>query len=224
MNPRTPAGFAAALSLALLAAHSLRADDEAGFVRLFDGKSLSGWRQIGGKAGSFGVENGLLVSFGNGGGWLGTDREYADYTLRLEFLLTPKSNSGIYLRAPANSSQISRTGMEIQLLDDEHPSYANLKPWQFTGSVYHVAAAERGHLKPQGEWNSIEVSVQGPHIVITLNGAKVVDDRLDAHRELESEHTGLKRKTGLIGLQSHNGRVEFKNIRIKTLPPPQAAH
>ena len=65
--------------------------------------------------------------------------------------------------------------------------------------------------------NTMEIVAKGSHVVITLNGATVVDDRLDAHPELAAEHTGLKRTEGLIGLQSHNGRVEFRNIRVMDL-------
>ena len=46
-----------------------------------------------------------------------------------------------------------------------------------------------------------------------------VDDRLDTHPDKEAEHTGLKRTDGLIGLQGHNGRVEFRNLRVKELKP-----
>lgn len=192
-------------------------DDEPGFASLFDGKDLKGWRVIVGKAEAWGVEDGNLVSFGEGGGWLGTDREYGDFVLRLEFRLTPESNSGVYLRAPADRSGISRTGLEIQILDETHPRYKGIKPWQFTGAIYHVAAPKPGHLKPTGEWNTMEIRAEGPHVTVTLNGTQVVDDRLDAHPDLAAEHTGLKRTQGLIGLQSHNGRVEFRNLAIKDL-------
>jgi hypothetical protein len=191
-------------------------DDPAGFTPLFDDKTLAGWRVIGGKAEAWGVENGSLVSRGEGGGWLGTDRPYAHFTLRFAFQLSPESNSGIYLRAPGDASHISRTGLEIQLLDETHPRYKDIKPWQLTGAIYHVKAPEPGHLKPTGEWNDMEITAEGPHVVIKLNGATVVDDRLDSHPELAAEHTGLKRTEGLIGLQSHNGRVEFRGIRVKT--------
>lgn len=194
--------------------------EEPGFAPLFDGKDLKGWRVIGGKSEAWGVENGSLVSFGEGGGWLGTEREYGDFELRLEFKLTPESNSGVYLRAPADRSHISRTGLEIQLLDETHPRYKGIKPWQLTGAIYHVAAPKPGHLKPTGEWNAMEIKADGTHVTITLNGTQVVDDRLDAHPELAAEHTGLKRTQGLIGLQSHNGRVEFRNLAINDLKPP----
>src|SRR4051794_26568770 len=199
-----------------LGADGARGEGE-GVVALFDGRTLWGWTRFGGRAGTWGVEDGLLVGFGEGGGWIGTERPYADFVLRLEFRMTPGSNSGVYLRAPADSSHISRTGMEIQLLDDPDPRYKDLKSWQFTGSIYHVAPAERGHLKPTGEWNALEIRAEGPHVVVTLNGSKVVDDRLDRHPDLDSEHPGLQRKDGLIGLQSHNGRVEFRKVRIKDI-------
>ena len=69
-------------------------DGEAGFVPLFDGTSLEGWRRIGGKAEAWGVENGALVSRGEGGGWLASARPHADFVLRLEFRLTPREQLG----------------------------------------------------------------------------------------------------------------------------------
>ena len=207
----------AALGLILGADAPGKDKDDAGFVSLFDGKSLAGWRVIGGKAAAWGVDDGHLVSFGEGGGWLGSDRSYANFDLRLDFRMTPESNSGVYLRAPSDSSHISRTGMEIQILDETHPRYKDIKPWQLTGAIYHIAAPKPGHLKPAGEWNAMEIRAEGPRVVITLNGATIVDDRLDSHPELEKEHPGLKRTEGLIGLQSHNGRVDFRNLKIKDL-------
>ena len=203
------------LAIVTTSSRSHALEDETGFVPLFDGKSLAGWTVFGGKASAWGVEEGRLVSFGDGGGWLGTPRDYSDFVLRLDFRLTPESNSGIYLRAPADASHISRTGMEIQLLDETHPKYKDIKDWQRTGAIYHVAAPEPGHLKPTGEWNTREIRAEGSHVVIRLNGAKVVDDQLESHPELDKEHTGLKRKSGRLGLQSHNGRVEFRNVRVK---------
>jgi hypothetical protein len=215
----------AALALALLAAAALGTDAppaDDGRVSLFDGKTLKGWKRLGGKAEAWSVEDGKLVSLGEGGGWLGTERTYADFVLSFQFRLSPESNSGIYLRAPADTSHISRTGMEIQLLDETHPRYAGIKPWQLTGAIYHVAPPKPGHLKPTGQWNAMEIRAEGPHVEIRLNGTLVVDDRLDSHPELAAEHTGLRRSEGLIGVQSHNGRVEFRDLRIKELGPRRA--
>lgn len=182
---------------------------------LFDGKTLNGWTQIGGKKDVWKVENSLLIMNGEGGGWLAADGDYDDFEFEVEFQLTSDSNSGVYLRAPADSSHISRSGMEIQILDDFHPKYAEVKPWQRTGSIYHVAAAKTGFLKKNGEWNQMKIKADGPHVVIELNGHTIVDDMIDQHPELAKEHTGLARKTGKIGLQSHNGIVAFRNIYVK---------
>ena len=187
------------------------------FKSLFNGKDLSGWTKIGLKKEIWSVENGQIIMQGEGGGWLGSNEEYSDFEFQTEFQLSSASNSGIYLRAPADTSHISRTGMEIQLLDDFHPKYAKVQPWQRTGSIYHVAAAKTGFLKPVGEWNTIAIQAVGPHVVIKLNGQTVVDDLIDKHPELNNEHTGLARKSGRIGLQSHNGRVAFRNIQMKRL-------
>ena len=187
------------------------------FQSLINGKDLSGWNKIGLKKEIWSVENGLLIMAGEGGGWLATNEDYADFEFQTEFQLTSDSNSGVYLRAPADNSHISRTGMEIQLLDDFHPKYAKIQPWQRTGSIYHVSPAKTGFLKPIGEWNKIVIRADGSHIIIQLNGQIIVDDHIDKHPELFKEHTGLARKTGRIGLQSHNGRVSFRNIQIRRL-------
>jgi hypothetical protein len=220
MTTRARAGLTAVLASCVLviagvAMPSAGSEDD-GFVPLFDGKSLAGWQVFGGKLEAWAVENGRLVSLGEGGGWLGTDRSYSDFTLKLEFRVTSGSNSGVYLRAPADGSHISRTGLEIQILDETHPRHKDIKDWQRTAAIYHVAAPKPGHNKPVGEWNAMEVVAEGPHVSIKLNGAIVVDDRLDAHGKLADEHPGLKRTEGRLGLQSHNGRVEFRNIRVKT--------
>jgi hypothetical protein len=210
----------ALLSLALIAANdpSPSANDD-GFRPLFDGASLDGWERFGGdNPEAWSVEDGCIVVDGRRGGWIGTDRDYDDFILRLQFrIVEPGSNSGVYLRAPADTSHISRTGMEIQILDDDHPRYDSIEPWQRCGSLYHVAAAEPGHLEPAGEWNDLEIEAEGPHVIIRMNGATVVDDRIDRHPELEEEHTGLLRTTGRIGLQCHDGRVEFREIMVRSL-------
>lgn len=207
--------------MGLLMIVSTTGAEEPEFVSLFDGRSLAGWTRFGGNETTWTVAaDGLLVCSGEGGGWLGTEAEHANFVLRLEFRMSDGGNSGVYLRAPGDLSHISRTGLEIQLLDELAPKHANIQPWQRTGAIYHVAAPEPGHQKPPGEWNAMEIRLDGPHAVIRLNGVTVVDDRLDRHPELEAEHTGLRRRTGRIGLQCHNGRVEFRAIRIRPLPDP----
>jgi hypothetical protein len=112
-------------------------------------------------------------------------------------------------------------GMEIQVLDDTAPVYAQLKPYQYHSSVYGIIPAKRGALKPVGEWNAEEIRIQGTHITVTVNGIVTVDgDIAEASRNGtidKLDHPGLKRSSGYIGFLSHDSVVRFRNIRIKEL-------
>jgi hypothetical protein len=190
-----------------------------GFVPLFNGTDLAGWKRFASSKNVWSVDEGMLVCQGNGGGWLGTTRDYADFELRLEYRLTPGGNSGVYIRAPTEG-HISRVGMEIQILDDFHPKYANIDFYQYTGSIYHVVAPTRRASKKAGQWNAMTIGAKGREVRITLNGKTIVDADLDRARRdpaVDKEHPGLARTTGRIGLQSHTDRVEFRNLRIKEL-------
>jgi hypothetical protein len=207
-----------AATFALLAALAAPAPaDDEGFVSLFDGKSLTGWTTVGGKADNWAVEDGLLVTRGDGGGWLSTDGIYGNFTLRLEYKLQEGGNSGVFIRSP-RSGDPAYTGMEIQVLDNEADRYKSLQPYQYCGSVYGVIPADRGHTKPAGEWNSMEITANKLQMTIKINGHTVVDDNLRKHADAVEKHPGMKRMDGYIGLQSHSEPVLFRNIQIKTLP------
>lgn len=190
-----------------------------GFVPLFNGRDLAGWKQFAGKEGAWKADDGAIVCTGRNGGWLGTDRDYGNFVLRLEYRLKPGGNSGVYVRAP-EKGHISRVGMEIQLLDDHHPRYALLDFYQYTGAIYHVVPPTRRVSKPADQWNALEIRAKGRQIVVILNGTQIVDADLDRCLQdaaVAKEHPGLARSTGRIGLQSHTDRVEFRNLRIKEL-------
>jgi hypothetical protein len=79
--------------------------------------------------------------------------------------------------------------MEIQVLDDSSPIYANLQQYQYHGSVYGVIPARRGSLKPVGEWNEEEIWIKGNHIRVTVNGTVIVDgDLAEASRNGTIDH------------------------------------
>jgi hypothetical protein len=186
-----------------------------GFVSLFDGKTLDGWK---GATQGYVAENGILFSRKEGGGRMFTAKEYGNFILRFEFKLEPGGNNGIGIRAPIDG-RTSRTGMEIQILDDTAPKYKKLKPYQYHGSIYGLVPAKRGHLKPVGEWNTQEILCDGTHVKVTLNGTVIVDADLGKiDKPLDGyEHPGRFRKKGHIGLLGHRTRVEFRNLRIKEL-------
>jgi hypothetical protein len=183
---------------------------------LFNGKDLTGWQPIGGAATSWHVEDDMLYCSGGGGGWLATDKEYANFELELEFRLPPGGNSGVFLRAPKEGDG-AYAGMEIQVLDDPAKEYANIQPWQHCGSIYGVVAAKEGALKKAGEWQKYRIVCNGRKVKVTLNDMVIVDANLDDHKDKEASHPGLKRTTGFIGLQNHGTRLDYKNIRIHVL-------
>ncbi|MCT4590081.1 MAG: DUF1080 domain-containing protein [Carboxylicivirga sp.] len=190
-----------------------------GFVSLFNGTDLNGW--IGNKT-DYQVENGeiVIIPKNSGHGNLYTEKEYADFIYRFEFKLTPGANNGLGIRAPLEGDA-AYEGMELQILDNTASVYANLKPYQYHGSVYGVIAAKRGYLKPVGEWNTEEVIVNGTRVKVILNGEVIVDgDIVEASANGTKDgknHPGLKRSKGHIGFLGHGSEVYFRNIRIKEL-------
>jgi hypothetical protein len=112
-------------------------------------------------------------------------------------------------------------GMELQILDNTAEIHKDLKPYQYHGSIYGVAPAKRGYLKPVGEWNDQEVIADGRRITVKLNGVVIVDADIDEASSPKTmdgrDHPGLKREKGHIGFLGHGSRVEFRNIRIKEL-------
>ena len=200
------------------------AQAEEGFVSLFDGKTLEGW--VGSTKG-YGVEDGAIVckTGKGGGGNLYTAKEYANFVLRFEFQLTSGANNGLGIRAPLKGNA-AYAGMELQVLDNSAERWAKLKDYQYHASVYGVAPAKRGHLKPVGEWNTQEVTCNGRRVKVVLNGAVILDvdlDEVSANGTLDKRpHPGLKRTTGHIGFLGHGSRVAFRNLRIRELPATAA--
>ncbi len=193
---------------------------EPGFKALFDGKTLNGWTLVKGHGPGYVVKDGIIVCPKEGGGNLYTEAEYANFVLRFEFKLSPGGNNGIGIRSPL-TGDAAYQGMEIQILDHDDPQYKGwLKPAQHHGSIYDVVPAKTGFLKPVGEWNSEEITANGRKITIKLNGTTIVDANLDDVKDPEvlKKHPGLARATGHIGLLGHGSLVEFRNLRVKTLP------
>jgi hypothetical protein len=190
-----------------------------GFVSLFDGKTLDGWKPTGKKE-VWTAEDGLIVCKGGGGGWLLTEKEYGDFEFRCEYRWEKKGgNSGVALRTPFEGDP-AYVGMEIQLIDDEgwfdaHKS--KLEDWQKTGSIYNVQPPKLQNNKPIGEWNAIRIVCKGRKVEIELNGKELVNANLDDYKAKYDKHPGLKREKGRVGFQSYNIRVDFRNVWIKEL-------
>jgi hypothetical protein len=200
------------------AAQSSRAQ----WLSLFDGKSLAGWKLVGGHGPGYVVRDGVLVCPADGGGNLETEREYSDFRFRFEFKLAAGGNNGVAIRAP-REGDAAYVGMEVQILDDSSPLYKDLEAGQYHGSIYKVAAAKRGALQSVGKWNREEIEAIGRHIKVTVNGRVTVDADLNAVSDaaILFSHPGLRRERGIVGFCGHGpSEVQFRNIEIQDLSRP----
>jgi 3-keto-disaccharide hydrolase len=194
----------------------LRERDSTGFVDIFNGKDLAGW--TGGKDG-YEVKGGLLVNVPKKGGNLYTEAEYADFAARVEYKMPAGGNNGLAIRYPGKGQPSTTAMCEVQILDNDAPKHAKIDPRQANGSVYGMIAAHRGYDRPIGEWNLIEVVVQGPKITVELNGTRIVDGDVSQVKEFmdNKEHPGKDRTSGHFGFAGHGDPVAFRNIRIRPI-------
>jgi hypothetical protein len=191
--------------------------DEKSFTSVFNGRDFTGWA---GPLDNYEIVNGSIRCKPKKGGTIYTQKEYADFVVRLEFKLPPAGNNGLAIRYPGEGDTAYVGMTELQVLDDGDPKYADLDPRQAHGSAYGMVAAKRGHLKPVGQWNEQEVTVRGSTIVVILNGTTILDADLSTVTSFmaDSPHPGKDRTEGHFGFAGHNDPVAFRNIRIRELP------
>jgi hypothetical protein len=193
-----------------------------GFKVLFDGTNMYQWT---GNTVDYTIEDGCISMNPSKafGGNLYTVNEYADFVYRFEFQLTPGANNGVGIRTPMEGDA-AYVGMEIQILDCEHPTYSYITPLQHHGSVYGIIPAKADHpsaFKPAGEWNEEEIYAKGDYIRVTVNGQVINEGNIREATKNgtadKQEHPGLFNKKGHIGFLGHGSPVKFRNIRIKEL-------
>ena len=171
---------------------------------IFNGTDLTGWTIYGTE--KWYVEEGLLVCESGPDkeyGYLGTEKEYKDFELRLEFKQGADGNSGVFFRSSIEGTRI--TGWQAEVAP----------PGSNTGGIYESYG--RGWLiKPDpekdkflkfGEWNTMKIRVKGDLVETWLNGNKMIT--------LEDEKIG--KATGIIALQIHSGggiKVQWRNLNI----------
>ena len=197
------------LALLLIAASfPLSAAENDGFKPLFNGKDTTGWhlRKAGGQN-AWKVENGVLkndLKAGEHGTDLVTDQKFWNFTTRYEYMVPDGSNSGFYLRGRH----------EIQILGD-HQSGKPAKGGN--GAIYQHTAPSQYAGKPAGEWQTVEATMIGNKVTVTLNGVKI-HDNVTVEKATGSELDRNVNEPGPFFLQGDHGRVSFRNISVKELP------
>jgi Domain of Unknown Function (DUF1080) len=187
-----------------------QAPREGGWVSLFNGTDLNGWKKNGDE--KWIVEKGTILceSTANKYGYLTTDKTYRDFILRLKFKGEAAGNSGVFVHSriigidPQHGPDIEGMQVEVDPNIGKH-----------TGGLYEsggrgwvaMPTAEGERALKSGDWNDLEVSLQGAHIITHLNGVKVVDYTDPTPKFTE----------GVIGLQIHTGggvKMRWKDIYV----------
>ena len=202
-----------------------------GYISLFDGKTLNGWRTYQNKpADSWMVKDGVLYCKGSTTDKsdrradLITNDTFENFDLQLDWKIAPQGNSGILYMVTENYETSYLSGPEYQVIDDVNfPE--KLEDWQKVAANYAMHTAPTAHPKPAGEWNHARIVVDQGNIQHWLNGEKVVEYDLwtDDWKKRKAEGKwkdapgyGMS-KVGHIALQDHGSEAWFKNIEIKKL-------
>ena len=179
-----------------------------GFVSLFDGKTLNGWFPRTPGVESFEVRDGCIEWVRKGADALLSRERYDNFVLRLEWKIEKGGNNGVWLRGP-RATRSSKLGFEFQMMGDSDIPEPTAES---TGSVYRVLPAKALAARPEGEWNEVEIVLNGPHYQATLNGVQIQDVNFDEHPELS-----WRLRKGFICLSDHGSPAWFRNIRVKKL-------
>ena len=186
-------------------------------VALFNGKNLTGWKQLNGKA-KYHVENGEIVGttvFGEPNSFLATEKEYGDFILEFEYKVDSTMNSGVQFRSESRDDYMKGRVHGYQFEID--PSKRN-----WTGGIYDEARRDWLYtmdLNPsgkaaykKGQWNKVRIECIGPHLRTWVNGipaAYVIDDMTAVGFIALQVHS--------IGKKEEEGKeIRWRNLSIQT--------
>jgi 3-keto-disaccharide hydrolase len=212
-------GIATWLILLLLA--PLGEAQSTGWRQLFDGKDLVGWKHVG--PGDMTVEDGLIRTHGGMGLLYWTGGKLGDCMIRVVYRMTDHNdNSGVFIRIPIEPREAwmpVNYGYEVQI-DNEA---AGEDEYHITGTLYSLTKPLARPGKPGPEWNTMEITLNGPHTRAQVNGVKVTDytegQPVPAKKFNFEPDRGPRPNQGYIGLQNHSDHdvVFFKEVAVKML-------
>jgi hypothetical protein len=191
--------------------------------QLFNGKDLTGWKHVG--PGTMVVEDGLIKTQGGMGLLYWTAEKVGDCVIRVVFKMRDKNdNSGVFIRIPIEPREEwmpVHYGYEVQI--DNNPEAVGEGDTHVTGCLYSMNQALARPGKPGPEWNTMEITLNGPRTIVFVNGVKVTDfmegQPLPAKKFDFEPFRGPRPLKGYFGLQNHsdNDIVFFKEVAIKPL-------
>jgi hypothetical protein len=191
--------------------------------QLFNGKDLTGWKHVG--PGEMYVEDGLIKTRGGMGLLYWTGGKVGDCVIRVVYRMRDEnSNAGVFIRVPLEPREEWMPvyyGYEVQI--DNKPELSNEDDYHYTGTLYSLTKPLAKPAKPGPEWNTFEITLDGPRTIVTVNGEKVTDYKEGdpvPERKFDFEpHRGMRPNEGYFGLQNHGEKdvVFFKEVAIKPL-------
>jgi len=190
--------------------------------QLFNGKDLSGWEQVG--PGNFVVEDGLLKTVDGMGMILWSAEKFSNVIIRVVYKVKDNDcNSGVFIRIPekpADEWDAVNNGYEVQI--DNGTRHVG-GDYHCTGVLYSLTKAMAHPQKNPGEWNTMEITLDGQRTIVYVNGEKVTDftegDPVpEKTRDFEPDR-GPRTESGYIGLQNHDAlsTAWFKEVVVKKL-------
>jgi hypothetical protein len=189
---------------------------------LFNGKDLTGWKHVG--PGSDTVEDGLIRTHGGMGLLYWTGGKIGNCIIHVVYKMRDvNDNSGVFIRIPIEPREEwmpVHYGFEVQI-DNVHPGEDE---YHETGMLYSLTKPLVNHAwKPGPEWNTMDITLDGPRTIVMLNGIKVTDytdgDPVPARKFDFEPQRGPRPNFGWMGLQNHSDDdiVFFKEVAIKPL-------
>ena len=206
----------AASFLGLTLCTSAAGQDADGWIKMFDGKSLEGWK-VNENEDSWKVEDGLLVCSGPRAHlfYVGQKEPFKNFHFKADVKTTPGSNSGIYFHTRFQETGWPKYGYECQV------NISHRDPKKSSG-LYSVKDVSDPPIK-DNEWYTQEIVVKGRNIVMKLNGETMVDYTEPEGKESFSQDFERRLGAGTFALQAHDpdSVVYFRNLMVKRLPSAQ---
>jgi hypothetical protein len=207
--------------LLVIASASLYATDKTpdadGFVTIFDGSSLDGWKKSTENSDSIQLKDGSIVANGPRCHlfYVGDEKPFKNFDFKAEVMTKPNSNGGIYFHTKYQDTNWPAQGHECQVNNSFKPDP------QKTGGVYKVAKVLEAPAKDD-EWFKYEIIAQGKHVIVKIND-KVTADYTEDADVLAKDKTiepGRRVGEGTFALQAHDpgSTVLYRNIKVKRLP------
>ena len=206
--------------LALVCTPLLGADktpDADGFVTIFDGTSLDGWKKSTENSDSIQLKDGAIVANGPRCHlfYVGDEKPFKNFDFKCEVMTRPNSNGGIYFHTKYQDTNWPAQGHECQVNNTFKPDP------QKTGGVYNLAKVFEAPAKDD-EWFKYEIIVQGNHVVTKINDKVAADytENAEALAQLKGKDPGRRVGEGTFALQAHDpgSTVLYRNIKVKRLP------